>query len=79
MISGMNRSWVNLSFSMISPRLLMLSWWASPNGVISKFGISIASFGRIGMHQPFLNSFSSLVDSIDARSPNADLWLPLKS
>ena len=31
------------------------------------------------MHQPFSTSFASLVEIIVARSPNADLWLPVKS
>ena len=31
------------------------------------------------MHQPFSNSFASLVECIVARSPDSDLWLPLNS
>ena len=31
------------------------------------------------MHQPLSTSFASVVESIVARSPYADLWLPFKS
>ena len=41
-IPGKYSSCVTLSFSMISPLLLILDWRDSPNGYISKFGISIS-------------------------------------
>ena len=68
-IPGKDRSWVILSLSIISLRLLMLVWWASINRDISKFGMSISLFGRIGMNQPFSNYFDSLVASIVAHFP----------
>ena len=64
-----DRSWVTLSLSMISLRL-----WD-----ITRFVILGACLGRIGMQQPFSNTFASLMAVIIARLPDADLWLPFKS
>ena len=71
--------WATLSFLMIFLRYLILDWWDSPNGAISKFGILRAWLWKIGMHWPFLTSFASFLGSIVARSPDADFWLPFKS
>ena len=78
-IPGKDRSWVTLSSSIISPCSLMLAWWSSPNGAISKFGILRELFGRIRMHQPFSTSFAGLVEIIFVCLLDADLWLPFKS